>query len=178
MPSDDRQLRDASDPGYECRMLPILDRPDRRGLVANVAAAVIIVGILNGLIFGLGWQANSQDAPGFLPPPIVIGLVWCALFPCMALARWELNRVNGTRLDKSWMIVLFLACAFYPFYTAGLNNDLIGEVANISIEVIAVGLAARYIGRAPRATAWLVPLCLWLGFASVAGGFTLARSIG
>jgi tryptophan-rich sensory protein len=156
-------------------MISLLDRPDRSGLVANVAGALGIVIILNALIFGLGWQDSSARAPAFLPPPIVIGAVWLALFPCMALARWELNRGVAVRTDKAGLIVVFALCAAYPFYTGGLNNDLVGEAANVTLMLLAAGLAARYLRRIPRAAAWLVPLVLWLSFASVAGAFTLLR---
>jgi tryptophan-rich sensory protein len=96
----------------------------------------------------------------------------------MALSRWELNRVNGSRLEKTGLIVLFSLCALYPFYTGGLQSDLIGEIANVALEAVALGLGARYVRHAPRAAVWLVPLCLWLGFASLAGGITLAHSAG
>jgi tryptophan-rich sensory protein len=157
-------------------MIALLDRPDRSGLVANVAGALTIVITLNALIFGLGWEGTSRHAPAFVPPPIVIGIVWLALFPCMALARWELNRGQAKRADKAGLIVVFALCSTYPFYTAGLNSDVIGEAANVTLMLLAGGLAARYARRSPRATAWLVPLVLWLTFASVAGAFTLAPS--
>ncbi len=118
---------------------------------------------------------TSPRAPAFLPPPIVIGIVWLALFPCMALARWELNRAAAKRADKAGVIAIFALCATYPFYTAGLNDDLVGEAANVTLMLFAAGLAARYACRIPRAAGWLVPLVLWLTFASVAGAFTLAR---
>jgi len=156
-------------------MIALLDRPDRSGLIANVACALTIVIVLNALIFGLGWEGPSQRAPAFLPPPIVIGVVWLALFPCMAFARWELNRGMAERADKAGLIVVFALCSTYPFYTGGLNSDLVGEAANVTLALLAGGLAARYARRTPRATAWLVPLVLWLGFASVAGAFTLVR---
>jgi len=155
-------------------MFSLLDRPDRSGLIANVAGALTIVVILNALIFGLGWEGTSRRAPAFVPAPIVIGIVWLALFPCMALARWELNRGRALRVDKAGLIAIFALCSTYPFYTAGLNSDIVGEAANVTLMLLAGGLAARYARRIPRATAWLVPLVLWLSFASVAGAFTLA----
>jgi tryptophan-rich sensory protein len=154
-------------------MISLLDRPDRSGLIANVAGALTVVIILNALIFGLGWEGTSPHAPPFVPPPIVIGVVWLALFPCMALARWELNRAMAKRADKAGIIAVFALCSTYPFYTAGLNNDVVGEAANVTLVLLAGGLAARYARRIPRAAAWLVPLVLWLSFAAVAGAFTL-----
>lgn len=156
-------------------MLSLLDRPDRRGLIANVAGALAVVVILNALIFGLGWAGTSAHAPPWVPPPIVIGIVWFALFACMALARWELNRGSAEQADKAGLIVVFALCSTYPFYTAGLNSDVVGEAANVTLMLLASGLALRYAPRIPRASAWLVPLVLWLSFASVAGAFTLAR---
>jgi tryptophan-rich sensory protein len=156
-------------------MVSPLDRPDRVGLITNVGVALAIVLVLEGLIFSLGWAATSARSPRFLPPPIVIGAVWIALFPCMALARWELNRAMSVGSDKAGLIALFMLCATYPLYTAGLSNDLVGEVANVSLCVLAGWLAAHYRRRVPRATAWLVPLVLWLCFASIAGAYNVAH---
>jgi tryptophan-rich sensory protein len=157
-------------------MLSLLDRSDRFGLIANVGGALVIVVILNALIFALGWGTTPVRAPAFLPPPIVIGTVWLILFGCMALARWELNRAMAPRSGKAPLIALFTLCATYPFYTAGLQNDVIGEAANVTLVLFAGSLAACYARRVPRATAWLVPLVLWLAFASVAGAFALPFS--
>jgi tryptophan-rich sensory protein len=157
-------------------MLSLLDRSDRPGLVANVAGALGIVLLLNGLIFGLGWQGPSGYVPAFLPPPIVIGLVWLGLFPCMALSRWELNRAKARSSDKAGLVVVFALCATYPFYTGGLRGDLIGEVANVTLLLMAATLVIRYNRRRmPRAAAWIVPLVFWLGFASVAQGLAVAH---
>jgi len=159
-------------------MVSLLDRADRSGLVANVGVALTIVVILNALIFGLGWQATSVHAPSFVPPPVVIGCVWIVLFAFMAFARWELNRAAALRIDKAALALLFFGCATYPLYTAGLKSELVGEAGNVALLVLAGQLALRYARRVPRAAAWLVPLILWLSFASVAGGFTLVKSVG
>jgi tryptophan-rich sensory protein len=156
-------------------MISLLDRPDRFGLIANIGAALTTVLILNALIFGLGWEATSVRAPNFVPPPVVIGLVWVVLFAFMALARWELNRAFVADIDKVGLIVLFALCAAYPFYTVGLKSDFVGEGGNVALLLLTGWLAARYARRAPRATAWLVPLFVWLGFASIAGAFTLVH---
>jgi tryptophan-rich sensory protein len=169
-------MRDVTGMRYDGCMISLLDRPDRSGLIANIGVALAIVVILNALIFGIGWQATSARAPSFLPPPVVIGLIWVALFTCMACARWELNRAMAARADKTVLLALFGLCATYPLYTGGLNNDLIGEIGNVTLFLLSGSLVARHIRRAPRATAWLVPLFAWLGFASVAGAFTLARA--
>jgi tryptophan-rich sensory protein len=169
-------MRGAVEVRYTRDMLSLLDRPDRRGLLANVAGALGIVMLLNGLIFGLGWEGPSGYVPSFLPPPIVIGLVWIGLFPCMALSRWELNRAKARSSDKAGIVVVFALCATYPFYTGGLKGDLIGEVANVTLFIMAATLVIRYTRhRIPRAAAWIVPLLFWLGFASVAQGLAVAH---
>jgi tryptophan-rich sensory protein len=159
-------------------MVSLLDRPDRSGLIANIAVALAIVLSLNALIFGLGWEATSAHAPRFVPPPVVIGLVWVALFVCIALARWELNRATAARIDKAGVIVLFALCAAYPLYTAGLKSDLAGEAGNVALLILTGRIAVGCARRAPRAAAWLAPLFVWLSFAAVAGAFTLAPNSG
>jgi tryptophan-rich sensory protein len=155
-------------------MAALLDRADARGLIANVTGATLLVLLLNGLIFSLGWQDRSPSAPAFLPPPIVIALVWLGLFPCMACARWELNRATTGRVEKVSLLVLFALCATYPLYTGGLRSDVVGETANVALCLMTLGLIVRYRRSAPRAAVFLIPLALWLAFASVAGGFALA----
>ncbi len=174
---DNAQMRGAAGLRYHRGMVSLLDRPDRPGLVANLGVALAIVLILNALIFGLGWQATSAYVPRFVPPPAVIGCVWVVLFAFMACARWELNRAAALRIDKVGLIVLFVGCAAYPFYTAGLQSELVGEAGNVTLLVLTGRLAMRYACRMPRAAAWLAPLLLWLSFASVAGGFTLATGL-
>jgi tryptophan-rich sensory protein len=171
-------MRGAAGLRYDWCMVSLLDRPDRSGLIANIAIALGIVLALNGLIFGLGWQGSSAHTPSFVPPAAVIGGVWVVLFLFMALARWELNRGAAQRSDKAGLIVLFIGCAAYPFYTAGLSSDIVGEAANLALLVLTGQLATSYARRLPRAAAWLVPLLLWLSFASVAQGLTLATIFG
>ena len=171
-------MRGAAGLRYDWCMVSLLDRPDRSGLIANIAIALGIVLALNGLIFGLGWQGSSAHTPSFVPPAAVIGGVWVVLFLFMALARWELNRGAAQRSDKAGLIVLFIGCAAYPFYTGGLKSEFVGEGGNVALLLLTGWLAARYLRRVPRAAAWLVPLFLWLSFASIAGAFTLAAGNG
>jgi tryptophan-rich sensory protein len=136
-------------------MLSLLDRPDRRGLAASLALCLALVALANGVIFALGWDGNRENAPPFLPPSIVIAIVWVALFVCMAFARWEMNRAVVTRRQKVELIV---------------------EAANVGLLILAISVGGRAIRTAWRVAAWLAPLALWLGFASVAGAFALASA--
>ena len=111
-----------------------------------------------------------------LPPSAAIAFIWCVLFACMAVARRELVRACAPRELRMTLLVVFGLCATYPAYTLGLRDDLIGEAANVALFVLSVRLIVRSAAVSRRAAVPLVPLALWLGFASVVGGCTLAAT--
>jgi translocator protein len=149
----------------------VFDRPDRRGLLANVALTLVAVIVVNGLIFGLGWNQsqNSPIDPSFAPPGWVIGLVWIVLFGCMGAARWLLVR-RGDRhgtLGARGVVALLVACLIFPFYTALPDSAVLGLVGTIMTLMLAVGVA-WYAWRASNRAALLVgAVVAWLSFASV-----------
>ena len=71
-----------------------------------------------------------------------------------------------------------LHAALAAMTRSALLSAIFDPARIVALEAVALGLGARYVRHAPRAAVWLVPLCLWLGFASLAGGITLAHSAG
>jgi tryptophan-rich sensory protein len=121
----------------------------------------------NGLIFALGWDscARPQPQPGFAPPGWVIGVVWLGLFAVMGLVYGRLRQVKPS---ASWtMIALAAACLAYPLYTGGLQNARIGLIGNLATLAVTLGLIG-YLKRIDRRSAvLLVPMTVWLVFASI-----------
>ena len=145
-------------------MLDTLNAPGRRGLVANLAVWLGAVLVLNGLIFGLGWNTRSAAPdPWFAPPGWVVGLVWVGLFALLAAARWRLHARPGRR---AWVTGLMLACLAFPLYAQAPGSVWAGFVGSVATCVLAAVVAAR----AGPAAGLVLPTALWCGFASVLTG--------
>lgn len=152
-------------------MTALLDRKTPTGLAANMALAVAIAGLGNGIIFLFGWNggASGQQAPSFQPPGWVIGAVWMMLFAAMGAARWAALRDGAARdRSRSWMIpALILACFAYPYYTLGFRSLELGLAGSIATMVFAAVIAWRLAGRSRLAALLVLPTALWCAFAGV-----------
>jgi hypothetical protein len=60
-----------------------------RSLAANLALYLVPPLLLNGIIFGLGWDRDSTPNP-YLPPGWAVGSIWMLLFAAMGTASWLL----------------------------------------------------------------------------------------
>ena len=141
-----------------------------RSLPGNLAAFVLPTLLLNGIIFGLGWDAHTAPSP-YLPPGWLVGTIWLLLFTAMGTARWLLLRADGKR--SGLVVLLALLCLIYPLYTVGLRSESIGLAGCIVTAAVAIWVAVRVL-RESRAAAGLTALVVaWLLFATVA----LARTM-
>ncbi|HEX2858781.1 MAG TPA: tryptophan-rich sensory protein [Alphaproteobacteria bacterium] len=121
--------------------------------------------LVNGIIFGLGWNAKNDDLlqPWFAPPGAFIGTVWVALFALMGASYAHLQHLPKQRCAVMGLAVLCLA---YPFYTMGLQASVTGQVGTLITLVATAGLMG-WVYRKDRAAALLLaPLGCWLVFAS------------
>ena len=138
------------------------------GLAWNLLVFIGLPLVLNGLIFGLGWERSSGPQTG-LPPGWVVGAIWLVLFAGMGIARWLLLRSAVTRGDAlrvEWVSLVALLCLLYPLYTSGLSNLFDGLVGNLLTLVVAVPVAVFAFQRS-RAAGWcLAPLVVWLSYAA------------
>lgn len=150
--------------------MSIFDGADNRGLWANVAAAVAAVLLVNGLIFGLGWDAGGGGDAGQIVavPGYVVGVIWTLLFAAMATARWLLLRrgTDDARRVAGLVSLLLLSCLLYPFYALALHSRVAGLAGNL----LTIGFAAVAAFRArpaSRPAAALVSLVVaWVVFAT------------
>ncbi len=148
-----------------------------RSLGANLALFLVPVLLLNGVIFGLGWDRSSVALPG-LPPGWFVGGLWVLLFVGMGVARWLLLRrgvERGDRRAASGVELLGFLCLIYPLYTVGLSNDRIGLAGNIVTLLVALPVAAFAWRRVRAAGGCIFAVCLWLCYASVVTANGLAR---
>ena len=150
--------------------MSVFNLPDRRGLLANVGLALLTVIVVNGMIFGFGWNQSTDTPiePSFAPPGWVIGSIWLALFMGMGAARWLLvrrsqqNGVTGARL----VVLLMAACLIYPFYTIAPDSTFAGLIGNLLTLLVAAGVAWYTWRISTRATALVLAVAVWLSFAA------------
>jgi tryptophan-rich sensory protein len=132
--------------------------------------------LLNGVIFGLGWDRQSTSATGQMagiPPGWVVGAIWMVLFTGMGVARWLLIKSGaGRRLTEGPSLLGFL-CLLYPLYTAGLQNDSVGLVGNVVTAAVALPLAVLVWRWSQAASGCLAAVCAWLLYAAGATAYNL-----
>jgi tryptophan-rich sensory protein len=132
-----------------------------------VAVPVILALALNGVIFALGWTQPDHDRqPSFAPPGYAIGIVWTILFACMGAARYYAVAA-GDRRDAALIVILIALCLAYPFYTAGLQDHLAGLIGLSVTEVLALTTLLHAWKPARWAAYLILPLIVWLWFASL-----------
>ncbi|MGA7158071.1 MAG: TspO/MBR family protein [Acidobacteriaceae bacterium] len=145
--------------------------PMLTSLWGNLLVFVGLPLVVNGVIFGLGWERGGGPQPG-LPPGWVVGTIWVVLFAGMGVARWLLLRAAMTRGEErraEWVSLLGLICLLYPFYTAGLRDDRVGLVGNLVTLAVAVGVCRFAWRRVRVAGVWLLAVCVWLAYAAAVG---------
>lgn len=155
-------------------MSAVLRSTRSRSLGANLAVFVGAPLLLNGLIFGLGWNRPRAKAAG-IPPGWVVGSLWLLLFAGMGAARWELASATSLFRDRrtEWISLLAFLCLLYPLYTEGLRDDRIGLGGNIVTAVTAFAALGRVSQRSASAGILVLPTCVWLTYAA----FATARAI-
>jgi translocator protein len=160
----------------EIVMLASLNQPTRPALARNIAAAILTTLLVNGLIFGLGWNtAEERTLLTFEPPGWVIGSVWIVLLTLLAIARWRLNASGNlnnqnnraAQKARAWVTGLLVFCLLYPFYSLAVDSlvgGLLGNLGTIGLALIAIASAWRN----NRTAAFLVsPVVAWVSFATV-----------
>ena len=143
------------------------------GLGANLAVFVGLPLVLNGVIFGLGWNRAGGMQVG-LPPGWVVGSLWVVLFAGMGTARWLLLRAARGREEQrrvEWVSLLAFLCLLYPLYTVGLRDDRVGLVGNVLTAMVGIGVAVFAWKRVRAAGAWLAAVCAWLMYAAGATAY-------
>ena len=150
---------------------PVLDDRGRRGLIANALLFTAICLVVNGIVFGLGWNtASSAGRAPLIPPGPVVGLVWTALFAAMGAARWAYLRDTPA---PGWRghapAALAAACLAFPFYTAGLSDQRVGYVGTVATLGLAILAAALLRSSSRLASALIVPTAIWTGWVAMVG---------
>jgi benzodiazapine receptor len=153
------------------RLVDALNRDDRNGLSLNVGLAVGAALVLNGVIFVLGWNKMTDYAPQpwFQPPGWVVAVVWLLLFALMGRARWLLNSytIVGVVRARRMVTLLVLSCLLWPFYSLAIGSVLGGLVGTVVTLVLAVVALALVRTRSREAALLLIPVVVWLSYATL-----------
>jgi benzodiazapine receptor len=111
--------------------------------------------------------------PSWAPPSAVFGPAWITLYLLMGTATWLVWRAPPSRDRREalgWFAVqLALNAAWTPVFF-GLENPAAGFALILTIPVAVTGMIISYARLSRLAAALLVPLWLWVGFATLLNG--------
>ena len=108
-----------------------------------------------------GLRASAAKVPG-RPPGWVFSVVWPTLYVTTGIS-WASADANT---DIAFVALVVLLCAWLPVYSCARKRGIAAAVL-VTSTVAAVALSvALFVQRKPVGGAWLIPLCLWLGFAT------------
>jgi tryptophan-rich sensory protein len=145
---------------------PLMPTTDaRRSLICHLLVVVGTVLLVNGLIFGMGWNSSRAEAPlETLPPGWVIGSVWVVLFTLFAVALWQLRTHPAA---YNWLIALILFCLAYPFYSLAFDNRYAGLLGNLGCIALGGLVTGRALSASRPAALCIFPVIPWVIYATV-----------
>jgi len=116
------------------------------------------------------WYAGLVK-PAFNPPNWVFGPVWTTLYVLMAFAVWRVLRLPGGMPARSLGLILFFVQlalnAAWSWMFFGAHSPALG-LLDIVPQLLVVLATVMVFLRLDRIAAWcLVPLAVWVGFATV-----------
>jgi len=136
-----------------------------RGAVLNALAYVAGGSIVDNLIFQfVPPKITGLRRSPLLPPGWIVGLVWLGLFAQLGIARSELAEHPH---ERRLLDAFYLFCLAYPLYTGGLQNRAMSYAGNVATIGAASGLAQRVRRVSPVASALLLPVIGWVGYATL-----------
>jgi tryptophan-rich sensory protein len=146
----------------------------RRGIGFALLPLVLVIAVsVSGQVAtfpNLAPWYSGLVKPAFNPPNWVFGPVWTALYLLMAFALWRLLRHPPSPARRLALILFFAQLALnaawsWMFFAA--HSPLLGLI-NIVPQWLAVVATIAAGARLDRIAAWcLLPLALWVGYASV-----------
>ena len=141
------------------------------GLLAIIAvAATSVLAQLATFPNLVPWYAGLVK-PSFSPPNWVFGPVWTTLYVLMAFAVWRILRLpedsDARRLALTLFFIQLALNGAWSWMFFGANSPLLG-VINIVPQFLVILATVVAFHRLDRLAAWcLMPLAVWVGFASV-----------
>ncbi len=145
--------------------------------MAAIAALSVCVVLVSGQIATFPnlqpWFAGLAK-PSFNPPNWVFGPVWTALYALMAFALWRILRLRTQPALRRRAILLFylqlLLNALWSWLFFAAHSPLLGLidiVPQLGLVIATILVFRRLDG---LAAVCLIPLALWVGFATILNG--------
>jgi benzodiazapine receptor len=129
-------------------------------------------GYLGTLVGNQGYYLELTR-PGWAPPTWVFGPAWITLYVLMGTATWLVWRTPPSAARRealTWFAVqLALNAAWTPVFF-GLENPAAGFALILTIPVTVTGMIVSYARLSRAGAALLLPLWLWVGFATLLNG--------
>ncbi len=147
-------------------------KPGPVALVIYLIAAVILAAAVNAVIVfsGAAEWTEGLNKPVFALSGLQMGLMWEFLLACMAAAYWFVRRTpplpdrRAASIALLAMVLVVLSFPFYALLPHSLLNAFVGTFASAFIAWIVFGVVTV---NSRRAGLLLLPLAVWLSFASV-----------
>ena len=140
---------------------------------AVTAPAVVLLGFLSGRLAPSGrdnaWYVALAKPP-LNPPDWAFPLAWSIIYICLGLALATVLNARGARgrgiAVGAFVVLLGLLFAWAPLF---FGRHLIGAATVLIVAIELVGIATTFLfARIRRRAALLMlPLLVWVGFASV-----------
>jgi len=150
-------------------------RAGRRSLVFGLFAAGLVAwGSIIGRLATVPnlepWYAGLVK-PWFNSPHFLFGPVWAALYLLMAFAFWRILRLSGQTPGRGAAIAVFLAQlalnVLWSFLFFAARSPGLGLIDIVPQWLLIVATIALFRRLDRLAAACLVPLALWVAFASL-----------
>lgn len=134
---------------------------------AYILAPVLAATIMNGVIYGLGWNRNNDSSKSkekenpWMPPGYVIAVVWTLIF---GLLGWTLWLIRGAWMAYSVIAITIVYCLMYPLLTMGLKKEYFKpyNIGAFVLAIICTCLVALEAGVGNLVG--VVPLLLWTSY--------------
>jgi benzodiazapine receptor len=142
------------------------------GLAVLAFAAVATTSALGQIATfpNLGWYGTLAK-PAFSPPNAVFGPVWTTLYVLMAFALWRVLRLPPQTPGRGGALTLFAAQlalnAAWSWMFFAAHSPLLGLINIVPQFVVILATIAAFWRVDRVAAVCLVPLAMWVGFASV-----------
>jgi benzodiazapine receptor len=133
-----------------------------------VIVPILIAIILNVVIFKAGYSKTSKQLHNpMIPPGWIVGLIWVIIFGILGYAFYLLIQAHDT-VSATLLVVLFIVCLLYPFYTNGLSDGMGARLGNLSSLIIAFIVTVVIAYKTPSVTFYMIPILVWASYVNIA----------
>lgn len=133
--------------------------------IAHTLVPVVAAIVLNGIIYGLGWNKEQNDKSmnnKYLPPGYVIAMVWVIILGLLGYTHYLVYPSYASAI----IVFAVVYCLAYPFLTGGLraeNADILNMISLVLAIIVIVSVGLKDVG----AIVYTVPFLLWTAYVNI-----------